>query len=261
MHNAGDLSDPDGVAARPADGAHAETSISVAEAEGEVARAEARARAARERAKRLRRAAGTAPGDQRDTTEIADANDDDVAVPQTVEQGTAKSSRSRLRWLRPPGRKAIAVGVGIVVACASLFATGYMVRQQRSFAHEQQLAPQFATAARQGVATLMSIDAHHTKEYFQHITDISTGDLKKQLEVSAGLFQQQAEDAKVSSNVTVEAVAVESVTKDSAVVLIAAKSDVTNPDNTKRPPASWRLAVKVDRDGGQLKISRIDFLR
>ena len=61
--------------------------------------------------------------------------------------------------------------------------------------------------------------------------------------------------------VTVEATAVDSVSDNSGVVLVAAKSDVTNADNTKRPPALWRLSVNVDRDGGQLKMSKVDFLQ
>ncbi|HUE34309.1 MAG TPA: hypothetical protein VMQ38_15840, partial [Mycobacterium sp.] len=113
----------------------------------------------------------------------------------------------------------------------------------------------------QEVTTLMSIDANHAKEDFQHIIDASTGDLKSQLSVMASLMAKQAEDSKVSSKATVEAVAVESVTDNSAVVLVAAKSDVTNPDNTKRPPTVWRLSVNLNRDGGQLKMSKVDFLQ
>jgi len=54
---------------------------------------------------------------------------------------------------------------------------------------------------------------------------------------------------------------VESVTDNSAVVLVAAKSEVTNPDNAKRPPVVWRLSVNVSRDGGQLKLSKVDFIQ
>ena len=73
----------------------------------------------------------------------------------------------------------------------------------------------------------MSIDANHAKEDIQRIIDASTGDLKNQMSVMAGLMAKQAEDSKVSSKVTVQAVAVESVSDNSGVVLVAAKSDAT----------------------------------
>jgi Mce-associated membrane protein len=240
------VTDPDGPHPSSPVGSGAETPISVAGAEDEAARAEARAEAARARAIRLRRAA-----------ETADANDNDGAV----EQRATKSSRSRIRWPRRQGRKAVAVGVGVVLGCASLGASGYMVWQHRTIMHNRQLAAEFAAAARQGVTTLMSIDAQHAKEDIQRIIDASTGLLKTQLEATSSHMAKQAEDSKVTSKSTVEAVAVESVTDNSAVVLVAVKSDVTDPDNTKRPPASWRLSVNMERDGGQLKMSKVDFLQ
>ena len=47
---------------------------------------------------------------------------------------------------------------------------------------------------------------------------------------------------------------------DSAVVLVAAKSELTKPDQAKPESRSWRLVVNVERDGGQLKVSRVEFV-
>ncbi|MCV7125457.1 hypothetical protein [Mycobacterium lacus] len=221
-----------------------ETPISAADAEDEVARAEARAAAARARVARLRRAAGT--------TETSGAG--------RVDRRPTKSP-SRLRRLGRPGRKAVAATTATVLACVSLAANGYVVWQHHTVMHKRQLAREYAAAARLGVTTLMSIDANHAREDFQRIIDASTGQLKAQLSATSSLLAKQAEDSRVSSKVTVDAVAVESVTDNSAVVLVAAKSDVTNPDNTKRPPAMWRLSVNIERDGGQLKMSKVDFLQ
>ncbi len=196
----------------------------------------------------------------RRTAETADANDDDGTVPGAVNHRATKSSRSRRRRLRGPRRKTVAVGAAIVLGCASLGASGYMVWQHYAVMHKRQLAAEFAAAARVGVTTLMSMDAQHAKEDIQRLIDACTGQLKSQLEATSSMMAKKAEDSKVSSKGTVEAVAVESVTDNSAVVLVAAKSDVTNADNTKRPPAIWRLSVSLDRDGGQLKMSKVDFL-
>lgn len=225
--------------ADPATGS--ELSASLAEAEEEVLRAEARAEAARALATQLRQEAE------------GDAGEDG---PTSV-----RARRCRLPRIRRPGRKAVAVGVGIVLTCASLGASGYMAWRDHAIKHKWQLAPEFAAAARLGVTTFMSIDPNHAKENIQRSIDASTGDLKTQLEAQSAFMAQRAEESKVISKVTVEAVGVESWTENSGVALVSAKSDVSNPDNSKRPPMLWRISVKIERDGGQLKMSRIDFLQ
>jgi Mce-associated membrane protein len=228
-----------------------------ADEEDEVAKAEARAEAARAHLVRLRQAA-----------ETGDA--DDGAVSQSIEQRAAKSARKRLRlprrpsrprWLRRPARKTIAVLVGVVLASAALGASGYMVWQHRVAVHKRQLAVEFTAAARQGVTALMSIDPEHAKEDVQRMIDASTGDQKSELSVLSSLIVKKAEDTKVGIKVTVEAVAVESLGDNSGIVLVAAKTDATGPDSAKPPPALFRLSVKMDRDGGRLKMSKVDFLQ
>lgn len=244
---------------QPRSGVHsdAEAPVSETETEDDVAVAEARAAAARERLARLRRAA-----------ESGDA-DDDAGFPG-AEQRPAKSARARLRlprhprrprWLRRPGRKTMAVGVGVVLASASLGATGYMVWQHDTAVHKRQLAAEFSAAARQGVTTLMSIDPDHAKDSVQRMIDASTGDQKNRLSVLSTLIVKKAEDTKVGSKATVEAVAVESLSDNSGVVLVAAKTEATGPDNDKPPPALFRLSVNMERDDGQLKMSKVDFLQ
>lgn len=236
------------------DDADLEPPRSIAEAEAEVAQAEARAKAARARAIRLRRAAGPA-----EITGTIDDENGGSTVFRVVNQHTAPSSRSRR--LGRPGRKTVTVGVGLLLALASLGSSGYMLWHHHTLMHKRQLIHEFAAAARVGVTTLMSIDAQHAEEDLQRIIDGSTGELKDQISVTASLLVKQAQDAKVSSKTTVEAAAVESATDDSAIVLILAKSDVINPDNKKRPPEIWRLSVKIEREDSQLKMSRVEFLQ
>jgi Mce-associated membrane protein len=225
-------------------------------AEDEVAEAEARAEAARARLVRLRRA-----------RETEDADDD--AVSADAEQRPPKQTRKRLRlphrpgrprWLRRPGRKTVAVGVGAVLVSASLGASGYMLWQHHAAVHKRQLAAEFTAAARQGVTALISIDPDHAKESVQRMIDASTGDQKNQLSVLSVLIVKKAEDSKVGTKVTIEGVAVESLSDNSGVVLVAAKTAPIGPDNVKPPPALFRLSVNMDRDGGQLKMSKVEFL-
>jgi Mce-associated membrane protein len=61
--------------------------------------------------------------------------------------------------------------------------------------------------------------------------------------------------------VNVKASAVESIANDdSGVVLVAAESKVTNAAGAQQDPRAWRLSVSLQRDGGQLKMSKVEFV-
>ena len=252
--DAADVTDPDESPSRSGVDSGA---VAEAGTEDEVAKAEVRAEAARARLVRLRQGA-----------ETGDADDD--ALSRDAKQRTGKPARKWLRlprrprrpqWPRRPGRKTIAVGAGIALASASLGASGYMVWQHHTAVHNRQLTAEFTAAARQGITAMMSIDPDHAREDVQRMIDASTGDQKNTLSVLSTLIVKKAEDSKVGSKVTVEAVSVESLSDNSGVVLVVAKTVPTGPDNPKPPPALFRLSVNMDRDGGQLKMSKVDFLQ
>jgi Mce-associated membrane protein len=236
-----------------ADPSTAEAPDSLAEAEAELVRAEERAEAARARAAELRREAEGGSAEQPDATDNAD-----------VAELKPARWRSRPRWrrrLRRPTRKAVVVGSAIVVLCASLAASGYMVWQHRTLVQQRQHAAEFAAAAREEVATLMSIDPAHATENLQHTIDDTTGALKSQLEATSSYVAKNAQDAQVTTKATVQDVAVESMTDSSAVVLVVAKSDTINADKSNRPTVFWRLSVNIERDGDRLKTSKLDFVQ
>ena len=236
-----------------ADPSITEAPDSLAAAEEELVRAEERAEAARARAAELRREAEADSSEQPQPTEDAD-----------VAEAKPAASRWRRRWrwrLRRPTRTTVGVGTAIVLICASLAASGYIVWQHRTLVQQRQHAAEFAAAAREEVAMLMSIDPAHAVENLQHTIDDTTGALKSQLEATSSYMAKNAQDAQVTTKATVQDVAVVSMTDNSAVVLIVAKSDTINPDKSVRPPVFWRLSVNIDRDGDRLKMSKLDFVQ
>jgi Mce-associated membrane protein len=240
-----------------ADPEAAEAPTSLAEAEEEATRAALRAEEARARAMELRRQAEAASGDQPNLTDDAGTADDD----DETEPPSSRWRRWRPRWVRRPAQKTARVAAATVLISASLAATGYMAWQHFALVRDRRHAAEFAAAARQGVTTMMSIDPDHAKDDVQRMIDDTTGALQSQLRVTSNYLVKDAQDAKVATKATVEDVAVESMTANSAVVLVAARSETTNPDKTKRPAAVWRLSVNIDRDAGQLKMSKMDFVQ
>lgn len=238
--------DPDPDTSRSGAIVSAEGPTSVAEAQEVAIQADARAATARARAVLLRRE--------------AEASDQ----PNEAESPPARSVGLRRPWLRRPGRKAVATAAAVVLICAALGASGYVVWYHRTAAQERQRTAEFAAAARQGAITLMSIDANKAREDVQRIIDDTTGSFKAGIMITAEDVVKSVEQSKVSTKAAVEAVAVESMTDDSAVVLVTTRTEATNPDanpdSDKPQPRSWRLVMTLQRDGGQPKISKVEAL-
>lgn len=259
------------------------------QAEAEAAEAEALAAAARARARaiQLRRQAELAEAKKQesaaaqDTREIESEEIQSAVEPESVETegspaeaegspadadaSSAEEEKPARRWrclsrLRRPKWSTIAASIAIVIILAALAGSGYMIKEHRDAVRQRQRAAEFAAAARQGVVTLTSLDFNNAKQGVQRILENSTGSFKDDFLKMADDFTKVVEQSKVVSQGTVQAAAVDTMTADSAVVLVASTSEVTNAAGAKQDPRNYRLIVTVTRDGGQLKISKVEFV-
>ena len=247
----------------------AEANSLAEEAEAEAAEAEAMAAAARARAKaiRLRRQAQDAEDvadtgtevDRSDTADEATDTEDDVDDDVTVEAREVEPPRRR-PWTLGRILRIVAAVLVVLCTCALIAASVFMVIQHRQAVKEQRQSAEYAAAGRQSVVTLMSLDYNKAQEDVQRIVDNSVGQFKDDFQNQAADFIKVAQESKVITEVTVNAVAVESMSDDSAVVLVAASSRVTNSAGANQEPRSWRLSVDLKRDGGQIKMSKVEFV-
>jgi Mce-associated membrane protein len=184
----------------------------------------------------------------------ADESADEVEAP-VVTQG-------RRRWLRRPKLSTVATVVVGLIIVASLLGSGYMIKAHHEAVHRRQLVGEFSAAARQGVVTLTSLDFNNAKEGVQRILENSTGSFKDDFVKMADDFSKVVEQSKVISQGSVQAAAVDldSMTDNSAVVLVSCTSEVTNAAGAKQDPRKYRLIVTVSRDGAQLKLSKVEFV-
>lgn len=204
------------------------------DAELEAAAAEARAEAARARADELRRRIETA----------------EAAAEPTA--GTAAGG------LRP----AIALALAAVLAAGLLGLTGYLVWQHKAMAGQRDRAAEFAAAARQDVTNLMSIDYNTAEDNVKAVLDSSTGRFRANFEETADDFVKALKDEKIITKATINDTAVESMTGDSAVVLVSATSRREGPQapEDQQQPRIWRIVVSLERDGGQIKMTGVEFV-
>lgn len=250
--------------------------LAAEEAEAEAAEAEAIAAAARARARalRLRREAAEAAQAKAtaETVEAPDVDTDDEAdktsdADDTAEKGAAAveladepTRQSRRVRIPLPSWKHVAGALTVLVIAGLLAACAYMYWNHRQVQAEQQRRAEFEAAARQGVVTLMSLDYTKAKEDVQRIIDNSTGQFKTDFQSTAEDFINVAVESKAVTETTVTGTAVESMTDDTATVLVAASSRVTNAAGAKQEPRAWRLTVNLARDGGQMKLAKVEFV-
>ena len=249
------------------------------EAEAEAAEADAIAAAARARARaiRLRRQANAAEAADVDTdateatdlvaepideTEADEASSDSKDSEEAIaeESTIQKPVRARRRWRTGRILKVLAAALAFACTCALITLSVLMVLNHRHQAAEQQRRAEYAAAGRQSVVTLMSLDFNNAKADVQRIIDNSTGQFRDDFKNQADDFVKVAQDSKVITEVTVNSTGVESMTNDSAIVLVSATSRVSNAAGAKQEPRTWRLSVSLQRDGGQIKMSKVEFV-
>jgi Mce-associated membrane protein len=254
---------------KSADAAEALALAEEAEAEAAEAEAIAAAAGARARAIRLRRQARVAEpevvadvvAEPVESTEVDDAgSESESTIESVVDEPDEQLARGRRRWRVSRLLKVLGAIVAVACTAALITLSVLMVIDHRHQAADEQVRAEYAAAGRQSVVTLMSLDFNKAKDDVQRIIDNSTGSFKDDFKSQAEDFVKVAQDSKVITEVTVNAVAVESMTDDKAVVLVSAASRVTNSAGAKQEPRSWRLSVDLQRDGGQIKMSKVEFV-
>ncbi|QZH68176.1 hypothetical protein [Mycolicibacterium farcinogenes] len=249
------------------------------QAEAEAAEAEAVAAAARARAKAIRlrneAAADKGAADIAEFPEVLDDAAEESAVdaddtPEPAETGAAEVTDStgveaetdstpsrrvsRLFW------KVLATCITLIVIVGLLVLSGLMIWHHRQAQHREQLTAEYTAAARQTVVTLMSLDFNHAQDAVKSILDNSTGEFREDFEAQSKDFVKLAQDAKVVTEANVTGAAVDSMSDDKAVVLVAVNTKVTNTTGANKQPRPWRVAVDLVREGDQIKLSKVEFV-
>jgi Mce-associated membrane protein len=264
------------------------------EAEAEAAEADAQAAAARARARaiRLRRQAAAAAAATVEapvaeptveapvavTTEAPVVDEPTVEAPVPVlaaadvapddtelDEPTEEYPDEPSRWSRRPrlsGRvlKAVAVVVVIVASIAFVGLTVTMYVQHRHAEAQRQQTAEFSAAAGQGAVILMSMNFETAKDDVKRIVDNTTGDFHKSFQDEADNFVKVAQSSKVVIQATVTSVGIQKITKDTATALVTVTTRVSNMASDKQDPRAWRLVIELARDGGQIKMSKVEFV-
>ena len=201
------------------------------------------------------------PGADAEAEETADESDesDEQASDETAEAAEPESRPAGWRRWVPSLSVTWKVAAIILIICFA-GAIGYMAWQHREATEREQRAARFVAGARQGIVNMTSLDFNKAKEDVQRVLDSSTGEFRDDFQQRAKDFTTVVEQSKVVTEGTVNAAALESMDTHSASVLVSATSKITNSAGAKDEPRAWRLRVTVTEEGGQYKMSKVDFI-
>lgn len=207
-----------------------------ADAEAEALAAQARADAARARADELRR-----------RLEAAEAGEEAADTPDPARLGA---------------RRLAGVVLAALLTAGFLGASGYMLFAHHRENVQRQQAAEYVAAARQGLINLMAIDYTTADDSVKHVLDGSTGRFRANFEETSDDFVKALKNEQIITKATINDAAVESMTDDSAVVLLSATSRREGPKAPKdqQQPRLWRVVVDLQRDGDQIKMSGVEFV-
>ena len=165
---------------------------------------------------------------------------------------------------QPPAsvRALIAPLAATLATLVLLSATGYMLWSHHTAEQHRRQVAECAAIARQGVINLMSVDYGTAQETVQRVLDSSTGSFRSNFEETSEDFIKAVQEEKIVTKASVNDVAVDSMTADSAVVLVSATSqrEGAQAPKSQQQPRVWRVVVTMTRDGGQMKMSAVEFV-
>jgi Mce-associated membrane protein len=204
------------------------------QAEEQAAAAQARAEAARARADELRR-------------QLAEA--------EAVEDAAPPRPRT-IPW------RAVGAGVAAAASAGLIAVTALMLWSHNDAARERQRGAEFVAAARQNVVNLLAIDYNTAQDSVQRVLDGSTGKFRTNFEETAEEFVKALQEEKITTTATVNDAAMESMTADSAVVLVSATSrrEGAKAPKEQQQPRVWRIVLTLERDGSAIKMSGVEFV-
>jgi Mce-associated membrane protein len=179
--------------------------------------------------------------------------EDRCAKPDQSPGGTAALKKPR-SWLRP----AVAVGVCVgVVLTAMAAVSGFRAHDAHRAERQQEL---FLRVGRQSALNLSTISHVAADADIQRIVDSSIGTFHDEFQQRSKPFVAYVKSEQAQSVGTVTEAGLESVTGDSARVLVAVSVDTTTAAVPAPHHNSFRMRIDLKMVGQDVRISDVEFI-
>lgn len=185
------------------------------------------------------------------------------AVPAAAENGSAERDHTRAQTTarkRPESgvRLALATSACIVVALAGLLGwLGFRTVQPLQAAQQREL---FLQAGRQGALDLTSVNYAEVDADVRRILERSTGTFHDDFQTRSQPFVDVVKRNQSKRQGSIIEAGLQSVTGDSARVLVVVSVKTSNAGVDEPQPHSFRMRIDVQKMPGGVKVSNVEFM-
>jgi Mce-associated membrane protein len=181
--------------------------------------------------------------------DVADADD-------AVRAATGGDVATRPRVDTP--RLAFPIGLAIAAVLVALCCwLAYQFYHQRQVAEERSA---FLQAGRQQALNLTTIDWQHADTDIERIRNLATGPFYDDFSKRSQPFIEVVRQTRAKTEGSVTEAGVESVSGSDATVLVAVIVKTSNEGAPAQPPRSWRMRMKVQTVGDDVKVANVEFV-
>lgn len=159
---------------------------------------------------------------------------------------------------RPGIQIALIVGAVSVVAIAGLVGwLGYCAYQSHQTQHQREL---FLRVGRQAALDFTTISHTEVDADVQHILDSSTGTFHEDFQQQAQPFIDLVKRDRAQTEGTITESGLQSITSDSARVLVAVSTKTTTAGAREPHLNRFRMRIDITRIAGAAKVSNVEFV-
>jgi len=198
---------------------------------------------------------GLGDGSDQDVVGSGDGVQEDADKPPAGEPAAQVTA-----LLRPRFGERWAVIFGLLVCTILGGLVGWLgFRCAQSHAAEQRREV-FLHAGQQGAVNLTSIDYARVDADIQRVLNSATGTFYDDFKQRSSAFAEVVKKAKSKTSGTIIEAGLESVTADSAQVLVSVSVSTSNMALSDQPPRRWRMRIDVQKVQNEAKISNVVFV-
>lgn len=176
-----------------------------------------------------------------------------------VEPTVDAPAKAKVRHLDRRDRVVLIIGLVAVVVFG---AVGGWIDYRAYRAHQVQ--PQrelFLEAGKRGAQNLTTIDYNHADADVKRVLDSATGGFFDDFSRRAPSFSDVVKQVKSKSTGTVTSAGVESISGDTAEVLVAVTVNTEVANGAPQPVRAFRMRLTMQKVGDDAKVSNVEFVQ
>jgi Mce-associated membrane protein len=193
-----------------------------------------------------------------DTSEADTAEADDAAALEIADFDAEDAKAGGRHPRMTPQRLAISIGLAALLLLGMLVGwLGFRVYQGHT---EAELHALFVQVARQGAVNLTTIDWNRADSDVRRILDSATGPFHDDFAQRSEPFVDVVKQSHSTTEGTVTASGLESASENGAQVMVSVSVKTSSTAVPQQDPRSWRMRITVQKVGGDVKVSKVEFV-